>query len=128
MHLVGLVSSYFAHDARSQEPKTQKYGTQLRATISRHRTGVLADNVYRDNDDAVHSISHVTSSRLTLFETTYTSYPIQHKFTAVNMSVADPSGRPIKRLGSATTCFLGLWVRIPPGHGCLSLMSVFVVR
>ena len=24
----------------------------------------------------------------------------------------------------ATACLLELWVRIPPGHGCLSVMSV----
>jgi hypothetical protein len=28
------------------------------------------------------------------------------------------------RRGSASTRLLGLWVRIPPGHGCLSLVSV----
>jgi len=28
LHLVGLLSSYFAHDARSQEPKNQDSVTQ----------------------------------------------------------------------------------------------------
>jgi hypothetical protein len=28
------------------------------------------------------------------------------------------------RRGSATARLLGLWVRIPPGHGCLSVLSV----
>jgi hypothetical protein len=28
------------------------------------------------------------------------------------------------RRGSAAAGLLGLWVRIPPGHGCLSLGSV----
>jgi hypothetical protein len=35
----------------------------------------------------------------------------------------DPSGRGL-RLRSAAARLLGLWVRIPPGHGCLSLVSV----
>ena len=28
------------------------------------------------------------------------------------------------RCGSAAACFMVLWVRIPPGHGCLPLVSV----
>ena len=28
------------------------------------------------------------------------------------------------RRGSAAACLLGLWVRIPPGHGCLSNVSI----
>jgi len=103
----------------------QKSPAQLRTTVSRHQTGVLTENVYRDSVDDVHSTSRATSSRLILFETTCTLYPIQHKFAINNMSIADPSSRPIKRRGSATTCFLGLWVRISPGTwmsfscGCL---------
>ena len=39
----------------------QKSATQLRMTISRHRTGVLTDNVFRDSEDAVHGTSrHLT--------------------------------------------------------------------
>jgi len=32
------------------------------------------------------------------------------------------------RRGSAVACLLGLRVRIPPGHGCLSLVNVVCCR
>jgi hypothetical protein len=39
-----------------------------------------------------------------------------------------PSGRAFYRRRSAAARLLRSWVRIPPGHGCLSVVSVVCCR
>ena len=37
---------------------------------------------------------------------------------------ADPGGGAVYSVGSSDDSLLGLWFRIPPGRGCLCLVSV----
>ena len=47
------------------------------------------------------------------------------KIWKMNNTTADPSGRPRGlRRGSAVARLLRLWVRISPGHKCVSVVSV----